>query len=143
MNTSESFINGKKILVLDDSEEFLDLIEMWFNKKYDSDVTFFGDYRKLLDADFTGVDALIIDYNLNGGMFAPKVIRKIRKANPDLLIITMSGEFTEDIKSAKETELMLLTLNSGSNRVCTKNLHSLEIILSTHLRVREEAMLVS
>jgi len=83
-------------------------------------------------------DCIILDYYLNFGIEAPEVIKDIRSQDPNVLLITTSASFNKE--TYFQNQNMRKALNAGSNRVATKDLDSIEIILSTHLCVRKNGL---
>jgi len=135
------YIQGKKVIIIDDSQSFIKLCSSWL-QRFDIEcetfltATSFIDQLELVE----NTDAILLDYYLDNNIIAPKIIPLIRKINKNILIVVISGKF-EDENSNLKTSEMSMALNAGANRVSRKQLDLIEIILTTHFHVRDEKLL--
>jgi CheY-like chemotaxis protein len=138
--TFSANLQGKKVVVIDDGNEWCILISAVL-KKSECVVRTFTDHTKYIDElNKKGAevcpDCLIIDFHLSGSSEAPEVIREVKKTCDKALILAVSCDFQTDDDQLK-TDKMISAINAGAHRAIPKNVKQIVDIMSTHLEVRK------
>lgn len=134
--------SNKTIAIFDDHHVWLDSIYLWCKCKYG----FSNIYKTTKEDELYNyclknkdkIDVIILDF-YNGKENTLPLLKKIKKLNPNFLIIVVSANFISD-EEVLDTKEMLKALQGGANRVCVKDINKLEDIIISHLEFRETSM---
>jgi len=126
---------SKKVIILDDTELWLDTMKIWLRKLGYKHIDYCSTSKQFLDVFDKSYDVVVIDYFLEGDIEAPQVIKKARKINKDAFILCASGLFTK--QGNVNFEKMTLALSAGANRAVSKDVDAIQDILDSHMSLRE------
>lgn len=129
---------GKHIGILDDSNSCALMMELWLRQTFkDITINVFTDYKKFLrEIEFAYYDCFLIDYFLDDKVFAPDIVKEIRKYDKDVLIFVVSSNFIKEDKIL--TDDMMKAMSSGANRAITKQRTVIENSLMSHFYIRNK-----
>lgn len=129
---------GKHIGILDDSNSCALMMELWLRQTFkDITINVFTDYKKFLrEIEFAYYDCFLIDYFLDDKVFAPDIVKEIRKYDKDVLIFVVSSNFIKEDKIL--TDDMMKAMSSGANRAITKQRTVIENALMSHFYIRNK-----
>jgi DNA-binding NarL/FixJ family response regulator len=133
---------NKSVAIFDDHYVWLDSISLWckckygFNKIYKT--TSEDELYNYCLNNKNNVDVIILDF-YNGNKNTLPLLKKLKKINPNFLIIVVSANFISD-EEVLDTKEMLKALEGGANRVCVKDINKLEDIIISHLEFRDTSM---
>lgn len=131
-------VSGKHIGILDDSNSCVLMMELWLRQTFkDINVNVFTDYKKFLkEIEFAYYDCFLIDYFLDDNIFAPDIVKEIRKYDKDVLIFVVSSNFIKEDKIL--TDDMMKSMSAGANRAITKQRSVIENALMSHFYIRNK-----
>jgi len=130
-------LESKKIIILDDSELWLQAINIWLKNWGFENLTSCNTSKRYLDVLDDSYDVIIIDYFLEEGIEAPSIIKKTKEINEHALIICASGLFVKDGNT--NFDKMTQALNAGANRAVPKEINSIGDVLKSHLHIRNHS----
>lgn len=129
---------SKKILIFDDNPIWLKTLYIWCRNYGFRDIRCIRDEEHVLNICkeyYLTIDVIIIDF-YNGNKNTTELINKLRKINPNFLIIAISANFINDTEVLVTSEMMKAML-AGASRVCVKDISKLKHIIIEHLTLRE------
>ena len=101
------------LLTVEDDRETLDLLEEIFKENGFENCKFFTDPQEAISEINEGSSICILDYWLRAGLTGLKVLKEIKKKNPDCYVIGFTGN--HDFKRMREW------FNEGLNKLVDKD----------------------
>jgi DNA-binding response OmpR family regulator len=138
--TFSANLEGKKVVVIDDSDAWSNLMAAVLKKK-GCDVSTYQCHNKYINelrekGPGFCPDCLVVDFHLSGSTEAPEIIKEVKITCDKALILSVSCDFVED-NNVLKTDKMIEALNAGAHRVIPKNINQIVDIMSAHFEVRK------